>query len=61
MEKEKEIEAPKKIVWVSCRAPESCGGKEALLLSSEKTGDQKAITLTRYRCLSCGKVFSVSY
>lgn len=58
---ETQKDAPKKIVWISCRAEGSCEGKESVLLTSEKTGNQNAVNLVRYRCMSCGKVFSVSY
>jgi len=52
----------KKVVWVSCRGEGGgCGGKEAVLITATKTGNQRAINLVRYRCVSCGRMFSVSY
>lgn len=51
-----------KVVWVSCRAEGGkCDGKEAVLLSCIKTGDQKSVNLVRYQCMTCKRVFSVSY
>ena len=67
MEKKTE-KTGEKVVWVACRAEgadpgadKGCGGKEAVLMSHLKTGNQRAINLVRYRCISCGRVFSISY
>jgi len=68
METDKNVKG-QKVVWVSCRAEgvglesgdKGCGGKEAVLMSAIKTGNQKAINMVRYRCTSCGRVWSVSY
>lgn len=67
MEAENKEHQDKKVVWVTCRAgtgsdgEKGCGGKEAILMSKLKVGNQKAVNLVRYKCTTCGRLFSVSY
>ena len=41
-----------RIVWFSCRARPGCPGKEAKVIFTKGTPGQ--LSVTRYRCLTCG-------
>jgi hypothetical protein len=68
MEEIKTVPAPKeeeKPVWMSCRAqPNPWGGNYVKVVFKRPTG-MKGVggggAAIRYRCLTCGKTFHISY
>lgn len=61
-------EAPKKVVWIKCRAFEGCEGNQAEVVF-EKVNNPVTVDggfepnaggrFVRYRCLTCHRVFHV--
>lgn len=61
-ETEKPPEVPKakpkeRVVWFSCRASRGCEGKMAAIVFSKGIPGHSSVT--RYRCLTCGKAWHV--
>lgn len=46
-----------KTVWFSCRATPGCEGKTAVVVFTKGTPGQ--LSVTRYRCTTCGKSWHV--
>jgi len=64
-------ENPKKKVWIACRATPECEGTYAEIVFERSQGqDGRALgsflpvaggKIVRYRCLTCGRSFHVSF
>lgn len=48
---------PLRTVWFSCRASRGCEGKMAAVVFTKGTPGQ--LSVTRYRCLTCGGAWHV--
>lgn len=62
-----ELKSEKKVVWVRCRASSAtrgekeCDGNQAELLTDINVPNELAYSgkISRYRCLTCGRIFSI--
>jgi hypothetical protein len=47
-----------KVVWIACRAAQSCEGQQCTVEMIRKINGSRMI---RYRCLSCKHIFSILF
>jgi hypothetical protein len=49
------------IHWIACRASSNCEGQQAVIVFKRKAPGLNSGTSIRYRCLTCGRPFHITF
>ena len=47
--------------WIACRATSGCEGKQAVIVFKRKLPGLTSGQTIRYRCLTCGRPFHITF